>query len=266
MKIFRIENLFLIPIFLVILISIDHLILFFDLTNESFWAKYLSLAIEIFALSSIIAISTIKNIKISVYFLFFIVVIVQFIGNIFYSFYSIKESGELFLSFKDFFGIFYSAENFESENEFNKFVKMFLSFFAGGIIPLLSLFSLNFYSKYIEENRKKEEIKNNDLENKEKKAENKVQNLFEIVPNINNLNKEYTTDNYDKNEPIEELNDNVKIEKKEEIIKNLKTRINDIKKELKLKEKNNKENEIENKDKINNKQSDVKENIIITKR
>lgn len=207
-KVFNTRNLFLLPILLVILISIDHLVLFFNLTNNEFWAKYLSIAIEVFAMSSIIAISTLKNVKWSVYGLFVIVVIVQFLGNIFYSYYRIDENSDLFHSLKEFINTLYSQENFETETEFEKFVKVSLAFFAGGIIPLLSLFSLNFYSKSLKEEFEldksvlndsnklsKENVQqkeNNAIELESEPTKPKIEPLLEIIPNYDFVKDENT--------------------------------------------------------------------------
>lgn len=150
-QIFDIRNFFLIPIFLVIVLSLFHVVYFFEISNPKSWAIYLSVAVEIFAISSIVAISLNLN-KISVWILFVLVTIIQFVGNIFFSFYYIDTNSNLFKSFSEFFGIFYSADNFESEKDFILFQKVVLSFFSGGIIPILSMISLNFYisSKYVQ--------------------------------------------------------------------------------------------------------------------
>ena len=52
-----IKNSFLIPILSVVIISISHVISWYDLGNPMAWAIYLSVAVEIFALASVSAAS-----------------------------------------------------------------------------------------------------------------------------------------------------------------------------------------------------------------
>jgi hypothetical protein len=72
---------FLIPIIIVAFVSISHVTVWYDISNPVTWATYLSVGIEIAALSALAAISA--NMGRKVYFPFFIVTLVQFIGNIF---------------------------------------------------------------------------------------------------------------------------------------------------------------------------------------
>ena len=54
-----IRNTFLLPILLVVIMSISHVVSWYDLGNPLSWAIYLSIAIEVFALASVSA-ATIK--------------------------------------------------------------------------------------------------------------------------------------------------------------------------------------------------------------
>ena len=78
-----IRGMFLVPIVLVMIISISHVVSWYDLSNPVSWAIYLSIAVEIAAMSSIAAASV--KIKGGVWFVFFVVTLIQFIGNIFFS-------------------------------------------------------------------------------------------------------------------------------------------------------------------------------------
>ena len=72
---------FLVPILTVAVVSISHVTKWYGLSNPVSWAVYLSVGIEIAALSSLAAISAKMGKK--VYFPFAIVTLIQFIGNIF---------------------------------------------------------------------------------------------------------------------------------------------------------------------------------------
>ena len=71
---------FLIPILAVAVVSISHVTKWYGLSNPVSWAIYLSVGIEIAALSALAAISAKMGKK--VYFPFGIVTLIQFIGNI----------------------------------------------------------------------------------------------------------------------------------------------------------------------------------------
>jgi hypothetical protein len=71
---------FLAPIIIVAIISISHVTQWYDISNPINWATYLSVGIEIAALSSLSAISADLGKK--TYLPFIIVTFIQFIGNI----------------------------------------------------------------------------------------------------------------------------------------------------------------------------------------
>jgi len=73
---------FLVPILAVAVVSISHVTTWYNLSNPISWAIYLSVGIEIAALSALAAISAKMGKK--VYFPFGIVTLIQFIGNIFF--------------------------------------------------------------------------------------------------------------------------------------------------------------------------------------
>ena len=85
---------FLIPIITVAIVSISHVTKWYGISNPVSWAIYLSIGIEIAALSALAAISA--NMGKKVYFPFAIVTIIQFIGNIFFAYSYIDINGQSF--------------------------------------------------------------------------------------------------------------------------------------------------------------------------
>jgi hypothetical protein len=89
-----------------------------------------------------------------VYFPFLIVTIIQFIGNIFFAYSYIDINSQ---SFKDWVGLVSPLVEFMGV-EPTDFVghKRFLAFFAGGMLPIISLSFLHMLVKFTEEDRIKE--------------------------------------------------------------------------------------------------------------
>jgi hypothetical protein len=144
---------FLIPIITVAVVSISHVTKWYGISNPVSWAIYLSIGVEIAALSALAAISADMGKK--VYFPFAIVTLVQFIGNIFFAYSFIDLNSQ---SFKDWVDLVSPLVSFMGV-EPNDFVghKRFLAFFAGGMLPIISLSFLHMLVKFTEEDRKKEE-------------------------------------------------------------------------------------------------------------
>ena len=140
---------FLIPIITVAIVSISHVTKWYGISNPVSWAIYLSIGIEIAALSALAAISA--NMGKKVYFPFAIVTIIQFIGNIFFAYSYIDINGQ---SFKDWVGLVSPLVEFMGVDA-NDFVghKRFLAFFAGGMLPIISLSFLHMLVKFTEEDR-----------------------------------------------------------------------------------------------------------------
>jgi len=90
---------FIIPILLVAFVSISHVTTFYGISNPMSWAIYLSVAVEIAAISALAGLSV--NMGRFIYIPFGIVTIVQFIGNVFFSFNYINESSEIFKNWVD---------------------------------------------------------------------------------------------------------------------------------------------------------------------
>ena len=144
---------FLVPIITVAIVSISHVTKWYGISNPVSWAVYLSIGIEIAALSALAAISADMGKK--VYFPFALVTLIQFIGNIFFAYSFIDINSQ---SFKDWVDLVSPLVSFMGV-EANDFVghKRFLAFFAGGMLPIISLSFLHMLVKFSEEDRKKED-------------------------------------------------------------------------------------------------------------
>ena len=154
-----IRSMFLVPIFLVAGISISHVVAWYDITNPFSWAIYLSVAIEIGAITALIAAT--QKIKGGVWFMFGLVTFVQMVGNIFYSYKEIDPNGELFKSWVELTSPIFELFGTEPTDIISH--KRWLAILGGGLLPVISLTSLHFFVKY--EEPEKHNIENNrDLE------------------------------------------------------------------------------------------------------
>jgi len=136
---------FLIPIILVAIISISHVISWYKLANPISWAIYLSIAIEIAAMSSIAA-ASVKVKGFSVWLVFIIVTLIQFIGNIYFCYAEIKVNSEEFKQWVEL-----TKPIFEMlGNDTNSILaqKRWLALLEGGLLPLISLTCLHFFIQY----------------------------------------------------------------------------------------------------------------------
>lgn len=144
-----VKNSFLMPILLVVVISISHVVTWYDIGNPFAWAMYLSFAIEIFALASISA-ASIHVSRGSIWFLFGIVTFIQMTGNIFFSFNDIDVNGELFQSWVELIQPLF--DEWDSTDH-----RRFLAAIQGGSLPIMSLTALSFYLKFHEKKVEVEE-------------------------------------------------------------------------------------------------------------
>jgi len=156
---------FLVPIITVAVVSISHVTGWYGLSNPLTWSVYLSIGIEIAALSALAAISAEMGSK--VYLPFGIVTIIQFVGNIFFAFEYIQITDGRFLSWVELVGPILEYVNIEAGDLQSH--RRFLAIFSGGMLPLISLSFLHMLVKFNEETAKtklevKEETKNNDSE------------------------------------------------------------------------------------------------------
>ena len=86
------RTMFLVPIILVAGISISHVVAWYDIANPINWAIYLSIAIEVGAMTALVAAT--NKIKGGVWFMFGLVTLIQMIGNIFYSYKEIDANSD----------------------------------------------------------------------------------------------------------------------------------------------------------------------------
>jgi len=180
---------FVIPILLVAFVSISHVTSFYGLSNPVSWALYLSVGIEIAAISALAAVSV--RMGNFIYFPFIIVTLIQMVGNIFFSFSFIDEASE---GFKDWIsmvgGLF---ENMGVDKTDISSHKLILSFLTGGLLPIISLTFAHMLVKFSEQNKT--------VVIEEVKKEDKV----DIKEEIKDLSQEIDEDNYEeiKNKFIE---------------------------------------------------------------
>lgn len=145
---------FLVPILTVAFVSISHVTSWYGLSNPLSWAVYLSVGIEIAALSALAAISAQMGSK--VYFPFGIVTLIQFIGNIFFAYQYIDINSDSFKDWVDLVDPIVTYLGVESGDLVGH--KRFLSLFAGGMLPIISLSFLHMLVKFEEEEKKKTQV------------------------------------------------------------------------------------------------------------
>ena len=140
---------FLVPILTVAGVSISHVTKWYGLSNPFSWAIYLSIGIEIAALSALAAISAKMGKK--VYFPFGIVTLIQFIGNIFFAYQYIDVNSQSFKDWVDMVDPLVSFLGVDSGDPVGH--KRFLALFAGGMLPIISLSFLHMLVKFEEEDK-----------------------------------------------------------------------------------------------------------------
>jgi hypothetical protein len=138
------RTMFLLPIILVAVISISHVVSWYDMANPINWAIYLSIAIEVGAITALVAAT--NKIKGGIWFMFGVVTFIQMIGNIFYSFKEIDVNGELFKSWVELTGPVWEMMGTDVTDLTG--MRRWLAFLEGGLLPIISLTSLHFFVKY----------------------------------------------------------------------------------------------------------------------
>lgn len=151
---------FLIPIITVAIVSISHVTKWYGISNPFSWAIYLSIGIEIAALSALAAIAAQMGKK--VYFPFVIVTLIQFIGNIFFAYQYIDISSQSFKDWVDMVDPIVSFMGVESGDFVGH--KRFLAFFSGGMLPIISLSFLHMLVRFEEEEKKKKGVMDINIE------------------------------------------------------------------------------------------------------
>ena len=154
---------FVIPILLVAFVSISHVTSFYGLSNPITWAVYLSVGIEIAALSALAAVSV--KMGRFVYLPFFVVTLIQMIGNIFFSFTYIDETGQSFQDWVAMVGGLF--ENMGIERTDLNSHKTIVSFLSGGLLPIISLTFAHMLVKFSEESEKEIKITSPELTEEE---------------------------------------------------------------------------------------------------
>lgn len=140
---------FIVPILTVAFVSISHVTTWYGITNPMSWAIYLSVGIEIAALSALAALSA--NMGRKVYFPFGIVTLIQFLGNIFFAYQYIDINSIMFQNWVEMVDPIVSYIGVESGNLVSH--KRFLAFFGGGMLPLISLSFLHMLVKFEEQDK-----------------------------------------------------------------------------------------------------------------
>jgi len=140
------RTMFLIPIFLVAGISISHVVTWYDIANPINWAIYLSIAIEIGAMTALVAVT--NKIRGGVWLMFGLITIIQMIGNIFFSYQEIDENSKLFKSWVELTLPIWESIGVDISDVSS--LKRWLAFLEGGLLPIISLTSLHFFTNYNE--------------------------------------------------------------------------------------------------------------------
>jgi hypothetical protein len=146
---------FLVPILLVAGISISHVVSWYNIANPISWAIYLSIAIEIGAMTALVAAT--NKIKGGVWVMFGLITFIQMIGNIFFCYKEIDETGELFKSWMELTGPVWEMLGSKANDVIA--MKRWLAFLEGGLLPIISLTSLHFFTKYDDGKSGNEEVK-----------------------------------------------------------------------------------------------------------
>lgn len=187
-----IRTMFLIPILLVTVISISHVVAWYSLSNPISWAIYLSIAIEVAAMTALVAAT--NRIKGGVWIMFGLVTLVQMIGNIFFSYKEIDSNSDLFKSWVELTSPIWEILGSDVNDVVS--LKRWLAFLEGGLLPIISLTSLHFFVKYDEldlENKKViDEVveKKNEFEEVESIDEEPVTYSEESVESIESIESE----------------------------------------------------------------------------
>jgi hypothetical protein len=142
---------FLVPIISVAIVSISHVTNWYGISNPKTWSIYLSIGVEIAALSALAAIAAKMGKK--VYFPFSVVTLIQFLGNIYFAYSYIDVNTEVFKDWVELVDPIVSFMGVESGDVIGH--KRFLSLLSGGMLPLISLSFLHMLIKFEEEDKNK---------------------------------------------------------------------------------------------------------------
>lgn len=200
------RTMFLVPILLVAGISISHVVSWYDIANPLSWAIYLSIAIEVGAMTALVAAT--NRIKGGVWFMFGLVTLIQMIGNIFFSFKEIDVNGDLFQSWVELTSPFWELLGSDPSDILSQ--KRWLAFLEGGLLPIISLTSLHFFTKY-DRNRTNEKV-----EVKEVEPVNQLEDISD--EEYEKVVKEYLRKQKEEEEKIKYTPTETELEKIEEVL------------------------------------------------
>jgi hypothetical protein len=150
---------FLVPIILVAIISISHVVSWYELANPFTWAVYLSIAIEIGAMTALVAVT--NRIKGGVWLMFGLVTFIQMVGNIFFSYKEVDTASYLFKSWIELTAPIWEALGSDSTDLVA--MKRWIAFLEGGLLPIISLTSLHFFVKFDDGKPKIEQAVNDQI-------------------------------------------------------------------------------------------------------
>lgn len=180
---------FLIPIIAVAFVSISHVTSWYSVANPMKWATYLSVGIEVAALSALAGFSV--NLGRLLYPPLILVTIIQFIGNVFYNFQFIDIESELFKDWVDLSSPLLYFMGIEDNNFVSH--KRILAVLEGGFLPAISLFFMHLLMKLQDmklsptEQETDKEMTNKIEELVEEKVEEKFENdVVEVIEELNN--------------------------------------------------------------------------------
>lgn len=180
------RSMFLLPIILVAGISISHVVSWYDIANPFSWAIYLSIAIEVGAMTALVAAT--NKIKGGVWFMFGLITVIQMIGNIFFSFKEIDANGNLFKSWVELTGPLWELMGSDPTDVIA--MKRWLSFLEGGLLPVISLTSLHFFVKYEKSSSPKTKNKETNLDEDPNRDDDRIEQLTQITED-NSTSDEY---------------------------------------------------------------------------
>lgn len=204
-KVIRIS--YIIPILIAAGISVYHVVTWYGIMNPVAWAIYLSIGIEIAALSALAGMTTKMN-KF-VYFPFFIVTLIQLIGNIFATFEYIDINSSAFKDWVLLVEPIFSSMNLVEEGDFLGH-RRFLAILGGSFIPIISLSFLHMLVSFNEKSSKNTEYKegsdskiSDNILDEEIVEQNLKEEDVEIVESEEKTKKK--TENIDLEESFEEF-------------------------------------------------------------
>lgn len=204
-KVIRIS--YVIPILIAAGISVYHVVAWYGIMNPVSWAIYLSIGIEIAALSALAGMASKMN-KF-VYFPFFIVTLIQLIGNVFATFEYINVNSSTFKDWVLLVEPIFSSINLVEEGDMLGH-RRFLAILGGSFIPLISLSFLHmlvsFNDKSLENTEIKEESDSKLSDNivlEEIVNQNLKEEIVEIVETEEKIKKKI--ENIDSEESFEEF-------------------------------------------------------------